>query len=203
MRCTHQAVSPRDLDPRLADRRRRSARAAGRGTGRRRTRPAGGSRARGASRSGSRRGSARPGRCARPRRRGRGRRRTRRPSSWKSAYGLTVRSRSSSREIDQYGNLTVRCFEIAASSLLSRPCISVEYSGSSTSTRIAVCGRRLREAGPAEREVLQREPQRLGVGELALEQVERRLQRRELVVVRARAAAGSSARSAACRAPRR
>jgi hypothetical protein len=30
---------------------------------------------------------------------------------------LTVRSRSSSREIDQYGNLTVRCLEIAASSL--------------------------------------------------------------------------------------
>jgi len=60
------------------------------------------------------------------------------PASWKSAYGLIVRSRSSSREIDQYGNLTVRCFEIAASSLLSRPCISAEYSGSSTSTRIAV-----------------------------------------------------------------
>ena len=60
------------------------------------------------------------------------------PASWKSAYGLTVRSRSSSREIDQYGNLTVRCFEIAPSSLPSRPCISAEYSGSSTSTRMAV-----------------------------------------------------------------
>ena len=42
---------------------------------------------------------------------------------------------------------------------------------------------RLVEARPAEREVLQREPERLGVGELPLEQVERGLQRRELVVV--------------------
>ena len=39
------------------------------------------------------------------------------------------------------------------------------------------------EAGPAEREVLEREPQRLGVGELAVEVEERRLQRRELVVL--------------------
>ena len=43
--------------------------------------------------------------------------------------------------------------------------------------------RRLREAGAAEREVLQREPQRLRVRELPLEQVERRLERRELVVL--------------------
>ncbi len=41
---------------------------------------------------------------------------------------------------------------------------------------------RLREARAAEREVLQRQPQRLGVGELALEQVEAGLERRELVV---------------------
>ena len=43
-------------------------------------------------------------------------------------------------------------------------------------------GRRRVEPGPAEREVLEREPQRLRVRELALEQVEARLQRREVVV---------------------
>ena len=42
--------------------------------------------------------------------------------------------------------------------------------------------RRLAEAGPAEREVLEREPQRLRVRELAVEQEERRLERGELVV---------------------
>ena len=44
-------------------------------------------------------------------------------------------------------------------------------------------GRRLGEPRPPEREVLEREPQRLGVRELSLEQVKRGLQRRELVVV--------------------
>ena len=43
--------------------------------------------------------------------------------------------------------------------------------------------RRLGESGAAEREVLQREPQRLCVRELALEQIERRLERRELLVL--------------------
>ena len=42
--------------------------------------------------------------------------------------------------------------------------------------------RQLAEAGPAEREVLQREPQRLRVGELAVEEKERRLERGELLV---------------------
>ena len=55
--------------------------------------------------------------------------------------------------------------------------------------------------GPAEREVLEREPQRLGVGELALEQVEAGLERRQLVVVERRSAAGSTAPRAGCRAP--
>ena len=41
----------------------------------------------------------------------------------------------------------------------------------------------LGEAGPSEREVLEREPQRLGVRELALEEVERRLERGELLVL--------------------
>ena len=35
------------------------------------------------------------------------------PLSGSSAYGLSVRSDSSSRPIDQYSNFTVRCFEIA------------------------------------------------------------------------------------------
>ena len=44
-------------------------------------------------------------------------------------------------------------------------------------------GRRAGEAGAAQREVLEREAERLGVGELALEVVERGLERGELVVV--------------------
>src|SRR5207248_10167129 len=39
------------------------------------------------------------------------------------------------------------------------------------------------EAGPAEREVLERQPQRLGVRELPFQQVERSLQRRQLLVL--------------------
>ena len=63
-------------------------------------------------------------------------------------------------------------------------------------------GRLLVEAGPAESEVLEREAQRLRVGELALEHVERGLQRRELVLLELELAGGSSSRSEACRAPR-
>jgi hypothetical protein len=44
-------------------------------------------------------------------------------------------------------------------------------------------GGRLREAGPSERKVLQREPERLRIRELPLEVVERGLEGRELVVV--------------------
>ena len=43
--------------------------------------------------------------------------------------------------------------------------------------------RRLELRRPAEREVLEREPQRLRIGELAVEEVERDLQRRQLLVV--------------------
>ncbi len=69
-------------------------------------------------------------------------------------------------------------------------------------------GRRLRPGvgarpGPAQREVLEREPQGLGVGELALQQVETGLERRELVVGERRSAAGSTAPRAGCRAPPR
>ncbi len=48
------------------------------------------------------------------------------PLSFNSASGLSVRSLTLSREIDQYVNLTVRCFEIAPSSLDNRPCSSSE-----------------------------------------------------------------------------
>ena len=63
--------------------------------------------------------------------------------------------------------------------------------------------RRRREAGAAEREVLQREPQRLRVRELALEQVEAGLERRELVVGELERREEVAAPSGACRAPRR
>ena len=46
------------------------------------------------------------------------------PLSLSSASGLIVRSETASREIDQYVNFTVRCFEIAPSSFASRPGIS-------------------------------------------------------------------------------
>ena len=49
-------------------------------------------------------------------------------------------------------------------------------------TPVGGLGRRVAEAGAAEREVLQREPQRLGVRELPLEQVQARQERGELVV---------------------
>jgi hypothetical protein len=48
------------------------------------------------------------------------------PLSGMSAYGLSVRSPISSREIDQYSKRTVRCFEIAPSSFARRPGISGE-----------------------------------------------------------------------------
>jgi hypothetical protein len=48
------------------------------------------------------------------------------PKSVSSAYGLSVRSFSLLRAIEKYGNLTVRCFEMAPSSLPSRPGISGE-----------------------------------------------------------------------------
>src|SRR5207248_3402036 len=43
-------------------------------------------------------------------------------------------------------------------------------------------GRRVSEAGPSEREVLQSQAERLGVRELALQKVEARLERGQLVV---------------------
>ena len=48
------------------------------------------------------------------------------PLSGSSAYGLIVRSISSLVEMARYGKRTVRCFEIAASSLPRRPLSSGE-----------------------------------------------------------------------------
>ena len=79
----------------------------------------------------------------------------------------------------------MRCFEIAASSLPSRPCSSGRVVGVADLDADRGRGRRALEHArrAAEREVLEREPERLGVGEAALEQVEAGLERRELVVV--------------------
>ena len=104
------------------------------------------------------------------------------PRSKRSAYGFTVRSRCSSRTIDQYSNFSVRFLEIAPSSFASRPGSSGEYPGSWSSTARAVSRRRLLEARPAEGEVLEREAERLRVGELALEEIETGLERGELLV---------------------
>ena len=71
-----------------------------------------------------------------------------------------------------------RAFELREASGHLRRVIGVEHLD-------AVRGRggRLGEPGAAEREVLQREPQRLGVGELSFEQVQRGVERGELVVL--------------------
>ena len=105
------------------------------------------------------------------------------PLSGSSAYGLSVRSETLSREIDQYSNLhrallRDRAFELREPARHLGRVVGVD--DLDALRRVA---RRLGEAGPPEREVLQREPQRLGVRELSLEQIERGLQRRELVVV--------------------
>ena len=55
--------------------------------------------------------------------------------------------------------------------------------GSAHADALGGLGRRLREAGAPEREVLEREAERLRVRELSLEVVERGLERRQLVVV--------------------
>ena len=59
--------------------------------------------------------------------------------------------------------------------------------GSADAHALGGVGAGLVEAGPAERQVLEREPQRLGVGELAVEVEERRLERGELVVLQVEA----------------
>ena len=107
------------------------------------------------------------------------------PFSGRSAYGLIVRSRSSSRAIDQYAKLDRallrdRRLELAEPALELGRVVGVAHLDPHRGR-----GRRaLEHAGrAAEREVLQREPERLGVGEAALEQVEAGLERRELVVV--------------------
>ena len=55
--------------------------------------------------------------------------------------------------------------------------------GAGDAERDRALHRRVERARAAPGDLLQREPQRLGVGELAVEQVQRRPQRRQLVVV--------------------
>ena len=71
-----------------------------------------------------------------------------------------------------------RVLELRQPALHLRRVVGVEHLDALLGARAG-----LGEAGTAEREVLEREPQRLGVGEAALEQVERRLQRRQLVLL--------------------
>ena len=79
----------------------------------------------------------------------------------------------------------MRCFEIAPFELAEAPLELGRVVRVADERAYRGVGRGRREAagGAAEREVLQREPERLGVGEPPLEQVEARLQRRELLVV--------------------
>ena len=105
------------------------------------------------------------------------------PSSRRSAYGLTVRSPGRARRGLQYPNLTVRCFEIADSSFDEPARRAPASSRGADADALGGLGRRLRKPVPAEREVLEREAERLGVGELPLQVVQGRLERGELVVV--------------------
>ena len=105
------------------------------------------------------------------------------PSSSRSAYGLTLRSVSRSRAGEPVPEgdrplLRDRRLELReATGELGRVVGRVDAHA------LGRVGRRVAESRASEGEVLQREPERLGVGELALEVVERGLQRRELVVV--------------------
>ena len=105
------------------------------------------------------------------------------PLSGISAYGLSVRSRdlvARDRPVLELHRalLRDRALELREPAGHLGRVVGVEHLDAQR--RVA---RRLGEAGPAEREVLQREPQRLGVRELALEQIERGLERGELLVL--------------------
>ena len=105
------------------------------------------------------------------------------PLSRRSAYGFSVRSRVWSRrgrpvaELDR-PLLRDRRLELRQAAGHLGRVVGVAHLDAGGGLR-----RRVVEAGAPEREVLQRQPQRLGVRERPLEHVERRLQRRELVVV--------------------
>ena len=92
------------------------------------------------------------------------------------ALALLVARDRPVRELDR-ALLRDRCLELPEPALHLDRVLGVEHLDAQRGI-----GGRLGEALAAEREVLQREPQRLRVGELALEQVEAGLQRRELVV---------------------
>ena len=105
------------------------------------------------------------------------------PSSSRSAYGFTVRSvrlralRAQVAELDR-PLLRDRGLELRQAAGELGGVVRRAHAHA-----LGRLGRRLREPGAPEREVLEREPERLRVGELALEVVERGLERRELVVV--------------------
>ena len=106
-----------------------------------------------------------------------------RPLSLMSAYGLSVRSLSLSRRdrpvLEPHRPLLRdRVLELRQPARRLGRVVGIEHLDAARRL-----GRRLAEAGPSEREVLEREPQRLGVRELPLEQVEGGLQRRELLVL--------------------
>ena len=106
-----------------------------------------------------------------------------RPSSLRRAYGLSVRSFVLSLEIDQYSKLhrpllRDRVLELREAAGRLGRVVGVEHLDAA-----GRLGRRLDEAGPSEREVLQREAQRLRVRELPLEEIERGLERGELLVL--------------------
>ena len=84
---------------------------------------------------------------------------------------------------DQYENLIVRCLEIADSELGQAPCELGGVIGSADANALGGVGACLPEPWPPEGEVLEREPKRFRVGELAVEVEQRRLQRGELVVL--------------------
>ena len=176
----------RDLDPRLADDVAELPLGAGRGTPRRRTPAGAGSRARGGSRTG----------CRERIRETRKRADVVRSRSWPITYQRAVLGQERVRvdrplalvvagdrpvaELDR-ALLRDRRLELAEPALRARA--SSRGRAPRRARRSPVGARREHAGRAAEREVLQREPERLGVGELALEQVEAGLERRELVVV--------------------
>ena len=76
----------------------------------------------------------------------------------------------------------MRCFEIAPSSFARRPGVSGVVDVADLDA-VGGLGRRLLEARAPERKVLERQPKRLRVGEVPLEEVEPGLERCELFVL--------------------
>src|SRR4029453_9845810 len=93
------------------------------------------------------------------------------------AFALAVARDRVVRELDR-ALLRDRSLELPEAPWHFRGVVGVEHLDAHRGV-----GRGLVESRPAEGEVLEREPERLGVRKLPLEEIERRLQRRELVVI--------------------